>query len=59
MSYNQKGYMQGERSFKETIAKCCQHPANERKEVALLCLQAASRFKRVYNRKQVSEEGEE
>lgn len=56
MSYNRKGYIQGERSFQETIEKCCESCEKERIEASALMIAAAIRFKHVCNRKHESDE---
>lgn len=57
MSYSKKGYIQGERSFEETVEKCCNNPARQRIEASMKILDACDRFKNVYNRKQDSDDG--
>lgn len=52
-----KTYIQGERSFEETKQKCCQYPERERIEAKKMLLDAADKFKRIYNRKMFREEG--
>jgi hypothetical protein len=56
MSYTKKGYIQGERSFQETIEKCCESCDKERIEASEMMLDAANRFKHVYDRKHESDE---
>lgn len=52
-----KTYIQGERSFEETKQKCCEHSRLERYQVSKILLDAADRYKRIYNRKLFREEG--